>query len=79
MSSRRRSAGARRPRGTRALAELEAEARTVAAPRADVVAGVGADLVALYEKIRTSSGGLGAAALRQRRCGGCQLELNSST
>ena len=60
-----------------ALAELEAEARTVAAPRADVVAGVGADLVALYEKIRTSSGGLGAAALRQRRCGGCQLELNS--
>ena len=24
-----------------------------------------------------SSGGLGAAALRQRRCGGCQLELNN--
>jgi len=60
-----------------ALAELEAEARRVAAPRADVVAGVGADLVALYDKVRTSSGGLGAAALSHRRCGGCQLELNS--
>ncbi len=60
-----------------ALAELEAEARKVAAPRADVVAGVGADLVALYDKVRTSSGGLAAAALSHRRCGGCQLELNS--
>ena len=30
----------------------------------------------LYEKIRTANGGTGAAALRQRRCGGCQLELN---
>ena len=60
-----------------ALADLEAEAVRVAAPRADIVAGVGEDLVALYEKIRAQSGGLGAAALRQRRCGGCQLELNN--
>ena len=50
--------------------------RPRSAPRADVVAGVGDDLVALYEKIRASSGGIGAAALRQRRCEGCQLELN---
>jgi uncharacterized protein len=60
-----------------ALADLDAEARRVAAPRPDVVAGVGEDLVALYEKVRAASGGLGAAALSQRRCGGCQLELNS--
>lgn len=60
-----------------ALAALDAEERQVAAPRADTVAGVGDDLVALYEKIRAQSGGLGAAALRQRRCGGCQLELNN--
>ena len=39
-------------------------------------AEVGADLLALYEKIRVTSGGTGAAALRQRRCGGCQLEVN---
>lgn len=57
------------------LAELAAEESQVAAPRDTVVADVGDDLVALYEKIRATSG-TGAAALRQRRCGGCQLELN---
>ena len=40
------------------------------------MAGVGEDLVGLYEKIRDSSGGIGAAVLRQRRCEGCNLELN---
>jgi hypothetical protein len=60
-----------------ALADLDSEATTVAAPRADIVAGVGDDLVTLYEKVRAQSGGVGAAALRQRRCGGCQLELNN--
>lgn len=60
-----------------ALRELDAETTRVGAPRADIVAGVGDDLVALYEKIRAHSGGLGAAPLRQRRCGGCQLELNN--
>ena len=60
----------------RVLTELETEAATVARPRADIVAGVGAALVALYEKIRASSGGIAAAALRQRRCEGCRLELN---
>lgn len=57
------------------LAELAAEEKAVAAPRDTVVGEVGEDLVALYEKIRSTSG-TGAAALRQRRCGGCQLELN---
>ena len=60
-----------------ALAALDSEERQVAAPRADTVAGVGEDLVALYDRIRVQSGGLGAAPLRQRRCGGCQLELNN--
>lgn len=60
-----------------ALADLDAEAERVRRPRADTVAGVGEDLVGLYEKIRATSGGLAAAALRQRRCGGCQLELNN--
>ena len=60
----------------RVLTELETEAATVARPRADIVAGVGDELVALYEKIRASSGGIGAAALHQRRCEGCRLELN---
>lgn len=60
-----------------ALVDLEDEAGRVGAARADIVAGVGADLAALYEKIRESSGGLAAAELKHRRCGGCRLELNN--
>ncbi|MFC3806040.1 zinc ribbon domain-containing protein [Terrabacter sp. MAHUQ-38] len=60
-----------------ALAELEAEAVKVGSGRADIVAGVGEDLAALYEKIRASSSGMAAAEIRQRRCGGCRLELNN--
>ncbi|MGZ4684356.1 zinc ribbon domain-containing protein [Oryzihumus sp.] len=60
----------------KALAVLDAEAAQVSANRANVVPGVGEDLVALYEKIRANSGGVGAAALHQRRCEGCRLELN---
>ena len=59
-----------------AFARLDGEAADIGAPRPTVVDDVGADLVALYEKIRDANGGTGAAALRQRRCGGCQLELN---
>ena len=60
----------------KAFAELDAEVGEIGRSRADVVAGVGEDLVGLYEKIRDSSDGIGAAVLRQRRCGGCNLELN---
>ena len=59
-----------------AFARLDAEAGAIGAPRTTVVDEVGDDLVTLYEKIRVANGGTGAAALRQRRCGGCQLELN---
>jgi predicted nucleic acid-binding Zn-ribbon protein len=59
-----------------ALATLDAEAQQVGGPRSEVSAEVGEDLVALYEKIRSTAGGTGAAALRQRRCGGCQLDVN---
>ena len=60
-----------------ALAELESEAVRVGSGRADIVAGIGEDLAALYEKIRAASGGLAAAELRHRRCGGCRLELGN--
>lgn len=58
------------------FAELDAEVEQIGHSRNDVVAGVGDELVTLYEKIRASSDGIGAAVLRQRRCEGCNLELN---
>jgi uncharacterized protein len=59
-----------------ALAELDAEAAQVSAPRVSHVTDIGADLVGLYERIRSRSGGIAAAELRQQRCGGCRLDLN---
>ena len=59
-----------------ALATLDAELLTLTTERAKVADGLDAGLVALYDKLRAQLGGLGAAALRGRRCDGCRLELN---
>ncbi len=53
---------------------LDADLGTHQAKRASIAAEIPADLLALYDKIRVRSGGLGAAALRGHRCSGCQLE-----
>lgn len=55
--------------------QIDAEAARVTAEREARVSGLDAGLVTLYEKVRASSGGLGAAPLRARRCEGCRLEL----
>jgi len=39
---------------------------------------VPADLLALYTRIAATKGGVGAAELKQRRCTGCQLEVNAN-
>ncbi|MGV1009011.1 MAG: zinc ribbon domain-containing protein [Dermatophilaceae bacterium] len=59
-----------------ATARIDAETDRVRTDRDVLAPQVGEQLLALYQKIRASSGGIGAAELRQRRCGGCQLELN---
>ncbi|NAZ75648.1 hypothetical protein GTQ99_09480 [Kineococcus sp. T13] len=61
-----------------ALAEIAAEETAVLARRQAIAMGVDDALVALYEKVRAPRGGVGAAALRARRCEGCRLELNAS-
>jgi uncharacterized protein len=60
------------------LAELGAESEQVGQAREQSVGGLPAELVALYERIRSNSGGVGAARLYQRRCEGCRLELNAT-
>ncbi len=59
-----------------ATTTLDAQAADVRLGRDRLEPQVGEDLLALYDKIRAGSGGIGAAELRQRRCGGCRLELN---
>ncbi len=60
------------------LADLERDRAYALESRAAVAAGLPTDLLALYEKIRARENGVGAAALHQRRCQGCRLELTAS-
>ena len=55
----------------RQLAEVEAA-------RAPAVADLPEDLLALYERLRELKGGVGAAELRARQCGGCRLSLDAA-
>ena len=58
--------------------DLEAEIADLEAKRRVTAEDMPADLMALYEKLRASKGGVGAAALRARQCTGCSLQLNAS-
>lgn len=60
------------------LAQLDAEIAVHRAARDGMAAEIPADLIALYDRVRERSGGLGAAALRGRRCSGCQLEATQT-
>jgi uncharacterized protein len=42
------------------------------------VAAIPADLLALYDRLRANKGGVGAAELRARQCGGCMLTLDNA-
>ncbi|MGW7053365.1 zinc ribbon domain-containing protein [Streptomyces sp. NPDC054887] len=59
-----------------AFEQIDGEVATVTKEREVASATIPADLLKLYEKLRLQSGGVGAARLYQRRCEGCQLELN---
>jgi hypothetical protein len=57
------------------LADLDGDGALASGERARLLVGLPADLLALYEKLRVDHNGVGAAALRQRRCEGCRIEL----
>lgn len=62
-------------RRDRTLAEIGKEEEFKVGARQPLAADLPADLVTLYDKIRETSGGLGAALMAGGRCGGCRLEL----
>ncbi|HSV66173.1 MAG TPA: C4-type zinc ribbon domain-containing protein [Mycobacteriales bacterium] len=57
---------------------IDAEVAISTMARAAIAAELPADLLALYERCREHSGGVGAAMLRGTRCEGCRLELSPS-
>jgi predicted nucleic acid-binding Zn-ribbon protein len=61
-----------------ALAEIDEQAAKGTAARAGITGEVPPDLLALYDKIRASAGGRGAAELRRGQCGGCREMLSTA-
>jgi uncharacterized protein len=61
-----------------AFASIDASIESHQEERGTLAAEVSADLLALYDKVAAVNGGVGAAALKQRRCEGCHLELAGS-
>jgi len=61
-----------------AWSEIDADTEKARAQRGELVATLPADLLALYERLRESLGGVGAAALHRGRCEGCHLQLNTT-
>ena len=61
-----------------ALAELAEQSVKAGDRRVEVTAAIPPDLLELYDKLRAQHGGVGAAALRQRGCQGCNLTLNTN-
>jgi uncharacterized protein len=46
--------------------------------RAPAAEAIPADLLALYDRLRASKGGVAVGALRARECGGCRLTLDAT-
>lgn len=59
-----------------AFVVIDRDAAKATADRSLLAPQLPADLMALYEKIRASSAGVGAALLRGNRCEGCHLSLS---
>ncbi|MCV7224996.1 zinc ribbon domain-containing protein [Mycolicibacterium komossense] len=59
-----------------AMEDIESTRRLKVQRREGVTASLDADLLALYERLRATSG-IGAGALQGRRCGACRIEIDS--
>lgn len=56
-------------------AQIDQEIAELTAQRAVVETEIAPDLLALYEKLRASEGGIGAGAIERGRCSACHLDL----
>jgi predicted nucleic acid-binding Zn-ribbon protein len=78
LSALRERRAAVEARREQTLAEIAKEEQFRTSAREPLAADLPDDLIGLYDRIRESSGGLGAALLMAGRCGGCRLELSGA-
>ena len=60
------------------LAEIDQSLGELDTQRTPLAADLPGDLLTLYDRLRESKGGVGAALLRARQCGGCMLDLDNA-
>jgi predicted nucleic acid-binding Zn-ribbon protein len=61
-----------------AAGDIASRRNDAQAERDKLAAEIPADLLALYDRLRTQLGGVGVGALHQKRCGGCRLEVGAA-
>lgn len=59
----------------RLIEEIDADLATRTAKREQIAAEIAPDLLQLYDKVRSTKGGVGAAPLRGGTCEGCHTQL----
>ena len=59
------------------LSELAANVKNLKEERGTIAGKIAAEFLALYEKLRASNEGVGAAAIVRKRCSGCHLDLTA--
>jgi predicted nucleic acid-binding Zn-ribbon protein len=60
------------------LAEIDQTLGELETQRTPVAAELPGGLLTLYDRLRETKGGVGAALLRARQCGGCMLDLDNA-
>lgn len=59
------------------LGEIETKRQQLVSERVNTASILSKELLDLYEKIRESNGGIGAARLKDGKCDGCHLQVNA--
>lgn len=62
---------------TKELTEIADAASSANSQRADISTKIAAEVIELYEKIKKSGDGIGAARLIEGKCDGCHLSINA--
>ncbi|CAB4746259.1 unannotated protein [freshwater metagenome] len=62
---------------TKELTDIAEAVSSANGKRADIAAKISAEVVELYEKIKKTGDGIGAARLIEGKCDGCHLSINA--
>lgn len=62
----------------RSIAELQSAMKKTELDRSELAISIASELLALYEKVRSTGDGIGAARLSGGKCEGCHLVMNAA-